>query len=328
MRRALILLYHRVTELRSDPWALSVTPQHFAQHLEILRQRGLATSLRQLAQALLDGNLPHRSVAITFDDGYADNLHNAKPVLERYDVPATCFLTTGSIGRAREFWWDELDRIFLQPNTLPETLRLSIRGHSYHWVLGEATEYDEDTARRCRAWCAFERGDPTLRHFVYRSLYELLQPLTEDEQRAVLDELLAWARTDPTSRQTHRTLSIDDAQALAEGELIEIGAHTVTHPLLSTLPPASQHAEVTRSKAHLEEMLGIGVKSFAYPYGGPATYTAATVTLVREAGFTYACSGIAKPVAPSSRQFELPRVVVPDWDGEQFAEWLSRWFRA
>ena len=55
--------------------------------------------LQQLAQGLQDGNLPHRSIVVTFDDGYAANLHNAKPLLERYDIPATVFLTTGCIGQ-------------------------------------------------------------------------------------------------------------------------------------------------------------------------------------------------------------------------------------
>jgi peptidoglycan/xylan/chitin deacetylase (PgdA/CDA1 family) len=80
-------------------------------------------------------------VVITFDDGYADNLHNAKPLLERYDIPATVFVTTGHIGHEREFWGDELDRLLLQPSTLPELLGLSINGSPYQWELGEVAHY-------------------------------------------------------------------------------------------------------------------------------------------------------------------------------------------
>src|SRR3954471_4527910 len=142
-RRVLILLSHRVIELSSDPYLLGVTPQRFAEHLEIVRKHGRPMRLRQLVQALRDGNLPSRAVVVTFDDGYADNLYKAKPLLERYDIPATVFVVTCAIGREREFWWDDLERLLLQPGTLPETLHLCIDGSAYRWELGEAAHYSE-----------------------------------------------------------------------------------------------------------------------------------------------------------------------------------------
>src|SRR5437773_7329055 len=134
--KSIILLYHRVADVRPDPWSLCVTPQHFAEHLEVLRQQSRPMHLQQLVSRLRDGNLPRHAVAITFDDGYADNLLQAKPALERYDIPATVFVATGNIEQAHEFWWDELERLLLQPGTLPEELRLSIDGKTYRWELG------------------------------------------------------------------------------------------------------------------------------------------------------------------------------------------------
>src|SRR3712207_6612027 len=127
-QRSLILLYHRVAELNSDPWSLAVTPSHFAEHLKILRQQACPIRLQQLSQALSDGKLPDRSVVVTFDDGYADNLYNAKPLLERYGIPATVFLTTGYIGAEHGFWWDELGRLLLHSSWLPGMLRLQVNG--------------------------------------------------------------------------------------------------------------------------------------------------------------------------------------------------------
>ena len=153
MPGGLILLYHRVAEVQSDPWSLSVTPRHFAEQLEVLRKVGRPVRLCHLVKNLGEGK--SRPLVVTFDDGYADNLHNAKPLLERYEIPATIFLTTGCIGQDREFWWDELDRLLLQPRTLPKALHLNIDGSTQDWDLGEAADYGEDTARHYRTWIAW-----------------------------------------------------------------------------------------------------------------------------------------------------------------------------
>jgi peptidoglycan/xylan/chitin deacetylase (PgdA/CDA1 family) len=322
-RKALILLYHRVAKVNSDPWALAVTPRHFAEHLEILQQSATPIKLQQLVQTSFD-DLPERSVIITFDDGYADNLYNAKPLLERYAIPATIFLTTGHIGYEREFWWDELDRLLLQPGTVPGTLHLSIGGNTYYWELGEAAHYSEDDSQRHRQW-RIRKDAPGARHQLYRSLCELLNPLREGERQKVLDELLSWAGAERASRPTHRPLSLTEVVGLARGELIEVGAHTVTHPALSALPAASQREEIQGSKTWLEEILDRPVNSFAYPYGGRADYTEETINIVREAGFASACSNFPGLTKGLTDPLQLPRVNSPNRNGETFNQWLSRW---
>jgi peptidoglycan/xylan/chitin deacetylase (PgdA/CDA1 family) len=279
--------------------------------------------LQQLTQALQDRKCPYGAVVVTFDDGYANNLHNAKPLLEHYDVPATFFLTIGSIKQEREFWWDELDRLLLQPGRLPAGLRLSVTGSTYQWELGEAVHYSKDEYQRHRPWSASEKEIPSPRHSLYRSLYSLLYPMLESDRLKVMDKLLVWAGAEPASRSTHRSLSLEEVVALNQGELFEIGSHTVTHPLLPALPAAWQQDEIQRNKACLEEIVGQPVSSFAYPYGD---YTAETVALVREAGFARACSTNEAAVWRRNDRFELPRFHVEDWDGEEFARQLSRWF--
>src|ERR671912_1837193 len=181
-QRVLILLYHRVAELRLDPWFLSVTPRNFAEHLEVLQRYAHPISLQRLFQGLLEGGLPERAVAVTFDDGYADNLHDAKPLLARYEVPATVFLATGFIGQKREFWWDELDRLLLQPGTLPERVRLRVDGETYEWELGEAAEYTREDFQCHRGWKAWTESQ-TPRQQLYTALYDLLRPLGAAERR-------------------------------------------------------------------------------------------------------------------------------------------------
>src|SRR5262249_11986659 len=129
--RALILMYHRVTELPNDPYLLAVTPEHFAEQMEEIRRYCVPMRLEELVDELEDGNIPNRGVVVTFDDGYADNLYQAKPLLERYEIPATVFVTAGQVGSRREFWWDELDRLLLQAGTLPSRVLMRLYRKAY-----------------------------------------------------------------------------------------------------------------------------------------------------------------------------------------------------
>ena len=117
--RAMILVYHRVTPLDFDPEWLAVTPDRFAEQMDVLRRHYHVLSLSELHACLQKGNVPRKAVAVTFDDGYADNLLSARPVLERYDVPATFFVTTGKLDQTSEFWWDELGSLLLETPKLP-----------------------------------------------------------------------------------------------------------------------------------------------------------------------------------------------------------------
>ncbi|MEM9162572.1 MAG: polysaccharide deacetylase family protein [Cyanobacteria bacterium P01_F01_bin.4] len=321
---AVILMYHRIAEVDTDPWSLCVTPQHFAEHLAVLRDYGTPLRLQDLNQQLGEGQRLRRSIVLTFDDGYADNFHQAKPLLEQYDIPATVFITTGGIDQTQEFWWDELDRLLLQPGRLPDVLRLTIDGEPCEWGLGEAAHYRQADFLRHHLWRMEAEdeaaADPTPRHGLYRSLYQKLQHLSLAERGQLLDDIRVWANAEPVGRPTHRSLSQEELVELGSGELVEIGAHTVSHPFLADLSIVSQQDEIQQSKDYLERTLGRPVTSFSYPNG---SYAADTKAAVQAMGFDCACCSIADRVQPDSDRFLLPRVVVEDWDGETFTEWLS-----
>lgn len=105
-----MLLYHRVTDLEPDPHRLAIPPDRFKSHLDAIVRFGVPMSLAAMLDAARQGALPAGAVAVTFDDGYADNLANAAPLLVDAGVPATMFLSTGAIVNRREFWWDEYER--------------------------------------------------------------------------------------------------------------------------------------------------------------------------------------------------------------------------
>jgi peptidoglycan/xylan/chitin deacetylase (PgdA/CDA1 family) len=301
-----------------------VTPQHFGEQIAILRGHGQLMQLHQLASALRDGKLPRRAAAITFDDGYANNLHHAKPLLERYDVPATVFVTAAYVGQEREFWWDELERLLLQPGKLPNLLDLKVNGTPCHWELGDAAVYSSEEYSRYCSWTVRE-DEPGPRQRLYRSLYQLLRPLADSERCQLLNELTAWAGSERTVRPSHRALSAQEVVELATGGLVEIGAHTMTHPALAELPPAEQTQEIQGSKSRLMEILNQTVVSFAYPFGSRRHYTSETAAIVQQAGFGSACSGFSGLVCPGTDRFQLPRFVMRNWDGDAFAQQLREW---
>jgi peptidoglycan/xylan/chitin deacetylase (PgdA/CDA1 family) len=247
-----ILLYHRVQVLSTDPQLLSVTPAHFLEHLEVLRRSYTPIPLKRAVAALRNKEpLPHHAVVVTFDDGYADNYEIAKPLLAKAAVPATVFVTAGRVGATTEFWWDELERIFLQPGVLPTELSLTIDGQHFHRDLDEWSRYATEDFERHRAWTVLCERDPGPRQTTYRALCQRLKPATNSDRDLAMTTLRTWASSAAPSRESHRALSYAQASQLVEDGLIEVGAHTMAHPVLSTLNRAEQRDEVVVSKSRL-----------------------------------------------------------------------------
>jgi len=312
--RGIILMYHRVAEDGPDPWSLCVSSRHFAEHLEVLRRFNRPMRLQDLVPMIHARRVPAGAAVVTFDDGYAATVETARSLLERHDVPATAFLTTGQIGHRREFWWDELERIFLQPGVLPDTLKLSLLGQTHEWSLEGTSKYTEQQARRHRDW-RMPAEPPTARQYLYRLLWERLRPLSNEDRRSAMDALSEWVGGIRAARPSHRSLLPEEVERLAAGGLVEVGAHSVTHQLLPALPVEEQRTEVRFSKAAAEKFAGRPVLSFSYPYGD---YTNETQAIVGSAGFNCACSTKPGPVLPKTNVFALPRLHVENWDGEAF----------
>ena len=174
--------------------------------MQLLRETCFPVSIGELASLLEAKHPPRSPVVVTFDDGYADNLHQAMPTLEQFEIPATFFLTIGCLSQQREFWWDELDHLLLQPGSLPETLRLTANGKSDEWCLGEAANYTAEHAEHNRRGCTWEQP-PTGRHDTYYAVWKRLYALPPQNRQSVLDEILKWAGAETVERPSHRRLS-------------------------------------------------------------------------------------------------------------------------
>lgn len=325
---AIILLYHRIVDIDSDPQLLCVSPRFFEEHLEIINRDYRPINLQDLGESLRGAHGLRRSVVITFDDGYAENLYQAKPLLERYGVPATFFLTTGYIGQRREFWWDDLERLLLGPSQLPRDLRIMVNGHVYRWDLGDSATWTGDMAPAHLEWDVTCPEISTPRHEAYRALHGLLKPLDSKERSSVLADLAKTAGVTSEGRPTHRVLGTEEVQQLSNGGLAEIGAHTVTHPQLSALSAKEQSWEIRECRRSLENLTNRPVVSFSYPFGSQGDFDNVATDLIREAGFRQACAAVPGVVTHKSDLFKLPRFIVRNWDGDEFTRRIRSVFES
>lgn len=323
---AAILLYHRVADDAVDAFGNRVTPANFASHLEVLCEEFHPVRLRDLADPGARQRLPGRAVAVTFDDGYADNLHTARPLLNRYAVPATVFVATAALGGAREFWWDRLERLLLGTPRLERRLQVELGGKLYEtdlfgWELYEAAAWPEHAG-----WTAYGDPDPTPRHRALRELWQTLRLLPEAARLEAIDRIAMWAGAVewPPARCL---MTASEVTELASDDLFDIGAHTVSHPSLASLGPEMQWQEIANSRRALEALLGREVAHFAYPFGQSLDYDAATVELVHRAGFTVACTARAAAFEAKTPVLELPRISVWNHDGAALASTLEEYFQ-
>jgi len=304
-KRALILLYHRVGDLPGDVYQLTVSPRNFSEQLDYLKDKCVPMSVHELVTASQQGSLPDKAVAITFDDGYVDNFTNAFPILENAKVPATIFITTGNVDSSAEFWWDRLEGVMLQDVELPDSLRLEIEDTVQEWPMS---------------------GSTNVRQISYRQILRLLRSLNPEKRMEKLAEIERWAGLEPSldrNRAEYRTMTSAEIREINECPYIELGAHTITHPLLSNLSYPEQFKEISESKEKLAVLLANPVRYFSYPFGD---YNSDTVSIVSKLGFNGAVTTQSGGVQTGSDRFLLNRCAVRDWDKLTFSQQLENYF--
>lgn len=310
-RRGGVLMYHRICHARFDPWDLCVTPAHFDAHMAELAARRAGRRLDSFHRnAPLDSK--GHAIAVTFDDGYADNLLNALPILERHDIPATIFIVPARIGRGREFWWDGLCRAIFSPERLPGHLTLRLDGLDLDCDV--APDAPEDAARDV-AWRADAGAPATPRQALCAAIWTALLTLPPATQDAAVDALFAWAGVDTPPDPEALPLTADQLSELVRHPLITIGNHTENHAPLDLLPPPAVRDEIVNGGAMLETMTGMAPRIFCYPYG---RLSAAGPGAIRASGATMACVCTQGIVTPLTRSYRMPRIEVIDQSGESF----------
>lgn len=295
-----VLIYHRVADDPVDAQMLAVSPDHFSAQLKHLVDRCQVVPLGDLLSRI-DAGLPTDSmVAVTFDDGYADNLHQALPIIESHQVPVTIFVASGGVDCLEEFWWDAMEHLFFE-GPLPARLDIGTPGTAH--LVPTRTPADRETA--------------------YHTLCGRFRNMPPAEIDGHLARIYQRCNRRPAPCAMHRRLTSEQLVQLARSPFVEIGAHTVNHPRLSVLTPEAQMTEIYLSKRQLEAMIGKPVTLFSYPFGTAGDFSAMTVDIVRHSGFTGGIANIQGRILPPLNRYRVPRRLVRNWPLDDFATWLT-----
>lgn len=280
--RLLVLIFHRVLESPDPLRGGEVDTATFRWQMQLLREHFNVLPLDQAIDGIADGSLPRRAACITFDDGYADNVSLALPILKELGLPATFFIATGFLDGGR-MWNDTvIEAIRGAPGEL-DLVDLGLQRYSL----------DSDAERRAAV-------ADVLGSIKYHAL-------GERESIAA-----AIAERGGASLPTDLMMSGGDVAALADAGMT-IGGHTVNHPILKNLPIAEARAEILDGKARLEKLAGKPVTVFAYPNGKPGEdYERREIDLLRDCGFAGAVTTAWGVGSIGGDLFQLPRFT--PWD--------------
>jgi peptidoglycan/xylan/chitin deacetylase (PgdA/CDA1 family) len=286
-RRLAILRYHAICDPRAgyaDP-GICVSPAAFEGHVAYLARHYSVLPLPEAVAALKRGaTLPPNAVAVTFDDGYADNLAAAR-VLHRFGLSGTFYITAGCLAGEAPFWPAEIRALI--PAVKARSLNLIAAGKTVQIPLGNDAE----------------------RRAALKTISRLFKGHTIPVRESLREQLRSAAGGGAGTECMLRWEGVAEMSQLG----MTIGSHTVTHPNLPSAGEADAWREIHDSKVRLERELGRPVTMFSYPNGGAERYmTPAVAELVRRAGFEAATTSRNAFAGPGSDPYALERVQVSE----------------
>jgi len=268
--------------------------------LAYLKRHHTILSLGDLVRGLTgERALPARPVVVTIDDGYRSTYTVAFPVLRDLGVPAAVFVATDFVGRRRPLWPDRVEYAL----ATTRASRLHVRVGDRPWTL------DTSTVGARIASC--------------RTLYDQLSRLDDAGAAAGVESVEREAATAvDMDDEMFAPLTWSDLVEMRRSGLVEIGSHSVSHPLLTRCGAERQRAEITASKAEIETMTGAACDVFCYPSGQPGDFDETTRRLVREAGYRAALTTIPGTNVAGTDPLALRRFTITDT--EPFATFVMK----
>lgn len=294
--RLSILIYHRVLSQTDELFPSEVTAESFDLQLTLLKRVFNVLPLDEAMTRLKSGTLPARAACITFDDGYADNVTLALPILQHHGLKATFFIATAYLNGGRMF---------------NDTVIHAIR-HSHENQLDLST-LDLGTHDVATPEAKAAAIDKILRKVKYLPLGQ-----REDTAAEIARLTTKAPLPDDLMMDTHQLKSLADAG-------MEIGGHTARHPILAKLDEAAASREIAEGRDFLEGLLSIKIRFFAYPNGRPEVdYTLEQAEIPKKLGFEAAVSTHWGSANRNTDIFQLPRFTPYSSDISRFNPMLIK----
>jgi peptidoglycan/xylan/chitin deacetylase (PgdA/CDA1 family) len=290
--RAPVLMYHRVlADSNNLPFfihpGMFVTPSTLEKQIVYLKEKFNIIFLDDLVDKFLLKENIGGYCSITFDDGWVDNYTNAFPLLLKYHIPATIFITTGFMDTEKLFW----------PEEICYYLDLFLIKKPNH--TGASTSFKKYTEEMSRyQYCN--------REVLFDKAVERLKEYSQDEREEILNRFRSIYSTGSFPRQM---LSWDEAKEMLMSGLVRFGSHTDNHVILDQVGDASINNEITVSRDKIQNRLGIKVRTFAYPNGN---HNENIHKILAANGFDIAVTTRKGYLGPEISPIEIPRIGIHD----------------
>ena len=301
----LILCYHRVGKNINDLWGNSVSVENFKDQMNHLSSNYNILSIEELYEQYIRGKiLNHRNIIITFDDGYEINTNYALNILDSLTIPSTFYMNTYMLGTDKMFWWDELQLIFSEKNSLP--LKLVIKMYENEIV--------------------FPLNNDNNILFTIQTIHRFLKGQESSVRIEMLDAISKQVPINDEVYDEIKPVTERGILQTASNELFTIGGHTHSHNSISLLDEKSQLDEIRTNKNILEELISNKIKHFSYPFGGIADYDNGTIKIIKNLEYLTAVTTNKIPFRIKSNIYEIPRFSIKNWNGNDFSKKINSYF--
>tara|TARA_B110000438_G_scaffold54268_1_gene54382 strand:- start:122 stop:1126 length:1005 start_codon:yes stop_codon:yes gene_type:complete len=278
-----ILVYHRVVKdediEENLELGLTVSCSNFEKHIKEIKSKYKICSMDEFVRNLKKKNNEFM-VAITFDDGYKDNLYQALPILTKHEVPASIYVTTRFLNQEVDIWWYELGEVIQNR----AEINFQYQEKKFNFLL--------DNKKR--------------KFLAYQNLMKLFKSLKIDAQNELMEKI---TNTKKRKNYSHICLNSEEILMLEKNPLITISSHGHNHQNLKILSDDELKYEITKSLEVLENLINRKVKHFAYPFGGKDQVSTREYNLIEGMNFDSAVIGSVYPIKDCNF-FSLPRIYV------------------